>query len=123
LAAPFAFGTYKARPTYLVTVSVPLTAQEKERIAIELRSLDNDDCKSIDLPHGLICIRDDDKAKLESGTRKEYSDHTDLPKYWMMNVRVAAATAIGLFGLTFLIPMLIRGVVFLARRYWRWLNA
>jgi hypothetical protein len=124
LAAPFAFGTYKARPTYLVTVSVPLTAQEKERLAIELRSLDNDDCKiRVVEPAGLICIRDADKAELESGTRKEYSDHADLPKYWAMNVGVAAATAVSLFGLTYLIPMLIRGVVFLVRRYWRWLNA
>jgi hypothetical protein len=31
LAAPFAFGTYKARPTY--SVRVPLTAQEKEAAA------------------------------------------------------------------------------------------
>jgi len=54
---------------------------------------------------------------------KEGGVHADLLQYLAMNVGVAAATAFSLFGLAYLIPMLIRGVVFLARRCWRWLNA
>ena len=54
---------------------------------------------------------------------KEGGVHADLLQYLAMNVGVAAATAFSLFGLAYLIPMLIRGVVFLAQRCWRWLNA
>ena len=43
LAAPFAFGTYKARP--VSAVWVPLTAHDKEQRA---NYLDTNDCKSFD---------------------------------------------------------------------------
>jgi hypothetical protein len=36
LAAPFVFRTYKARPTY--SVWSPLTAREKENLAVSLRN-------------------------------------------------------------------------------------
>ena len=111
LAAPFAFGTYKARPP------VPLTAQEKEERANYLSSHGNH-CEGI--PDEILCLSV--MAELESGTTSSES-HYDLPKYWMMNVGVAAGTAVSIFGLAYLIPMLIRGVAFLARRYWGWLNA
>jgi hypothetical protein len=133
LAAPFAFGTYKTRPTHLVWV--PLTAHEKEQRAYYL---DTDDCKSFD--EGLsdppnerfFCDVQNREGtiryfkmymeeQLEKGGRKKLL--ADLPEYWAMNVGVAAATAFSLFGLAYLIPMLIRGVAFLARRYWGWLNA
>jgi hypothetical protein len=126
LAAPFASGTHKARPWYYVRV--PLTAQDKEWRANYFRSHGNH-CPGIVFPEAILVPADDPdaefchevRAELESGTRSEY--RRDLPKYWMMNVGVAAATAASLFGLTFLIPMLIRGIAFLARRYWRWLSA
>jgi hypothetical protein len=135
LAAPFAFGTYEAQPTY--SVWVPLTAQEKENLANFLRT---DDCKFLGKADQILCSifpgaeiqKEPIRRELERGARE--TSHADLPKYWMMNVGIAAATAAGLFSLTFLIPMLIRGiaflipmlirgVAFLARRYWRWLNA
>jgi hypothetical protein len=124
LAAPFAFGTYEAQPTY--SVWVPLTAQEKERLAIDLRSngcedLNNSGMRVICSVGGWEGFKRGTEEELERGGNEEF--HADLPDYWMMNVRVAAATAASLFGLTFLIPMLIRGIAFLARRYWRWLNA
>jgi hypothetical protein len=40
-----------------------------------------------------------------------------------MNVITAAATAIILYLLAYLIPMLFRGIASLVRRYWKWLNA
>jgi hypothetical protein len=80
-------------------------------------------CEGISLPAGLICADDDIRAELESGMSTRSESHADLPKYWMMNLGTATATAVSLFGLAFLIPVLIRGVAFLARRYWRWLNA
>ena len=124
LAAPYAFGTYKEPRVYLV--SVPLTAHEKEQRA---NYLDTGDCKSFDDdPYvELLCdlygenFKLRRKAELERGTRPEWRD--DLPKYWMMYVGTAAATFISLFGLAYLIPMWIRGLAFLVRRYWKWLNA
>ena len=129
LAAPFAFGTYKARP--VSAVWVPLTAHDKEQRA---NYLDTNDCKSFDNNSSdeLFCYYDlrtgekDFKRRIEKelewGTRRG-GVHADLLQYLAMNVGVAATTAFSLFGLAYLIPMLIRGVVFLARRCWRWLNA
>jgi hypothetical protein len=131
LAAPFAFRTYKADPKYVVVV--PFTAHEKEQFA---NYLNTDDCKSFDdndNPYRRIFCDDSKRkgegadykwrveANLATGTWNEW--HDDRPKYWMMNLGIAAATAASLFCLTFLIPMLARGVAFLARRYWRWLKA
>ena len=129
LAAPFVFHTYKARP--VSAVWVPLTAHDKEQRA---NYLDTNDCKSFDNNSSdeLFCYYDlrtgekDFKRRIENelewGTRRG-GVHADLLQYLAMNVGVAAATAFSLFGLAYLIPMLIRGVVFLARRCWRWLNA
>jgi hypothetical protein len=127
LAAPFAFGTYKARPWY--EVPVPLTAQQKEELASDLRTtneeLASDDCRFHNgyerWCRNLEDFKREIARELETDTREEARD--DRSKYWMMNVGVAAATAVSLFGLAYSIPMLIRGVAFLARRYWRWLNA
>ena len=130
LAAPFAFRTYKARPWY--SVSVPLTAQEKEKLADQFLN-SGKHCEDIAVfpdqpPEGafFVPVGEDDfcyeiRVKLDRGATEEV--RPDRSKYWMMNVGTAAATAVSLFGLTFLVPMLIRGVAFLARRYWRWLNA
>jgi hypothetical protein len=139
LAAPFAFRTYKAHPT----VWVPLTAKDKEERA---NYLDTDDCESFEdhffdqryersdcdmlKREGLSTLNFKIRLGEELATGERDTFHTDLPKYWMVNVGTAAATAVSLFGLAYLIPMLIRGVAFLARgiaflarRYWRWLNA
>jgi hypothetical protein len=117
VAAPFVFRTYKARPTY--SVWLPLTAREKENFAVSLqnsnycrRKTDNDVIE-------FLCYKA--KEKFEQGGDYEY--HPDHPKYLAMNVGVAAATFVSVFGLAFLIPMLIHGLAFLARRYWKWLNA
>jgi hypothetical protein len=55
---------------------------------------------------------------LNSGGR--YESYPDDLKYLAINAGASLATFV---GIAFLIPMLIRGLVFLARRYWKWLNA
>lgn len=62
-----------------------------------------------------------EKEKFELGGDYEY--HADQPKYLAMNAGVAGATFVSVFGLAFLIPMLIYGLAFLAQRYWKWLKA
>jgi hypothetical protein len=132
LAAPFAFRTYKAYPLY--SVRVPFTAQDKEEYAKKLenyfltRGKRCEDMVFPALPPWAIPIDDIDeeycyhlRAELERGTTEEL--RPDRSKYWVMNVGAAAVSAVSLFGLAYLIPMLIRGVVFLTRRYWRWLSA
>lgn len=116
LASPFAFGTYKARPTY--SVLVVLTAQERANRAAYLQS---NDCRmgTGDVIARILCAR----AKEEYELGRDYEYHPDLPSYLVLNVGVAVATFIGVLGLAFLIPMLVCGSAFLIRSYWNWLNA
>lgn len=122
LAAPFLFRTCKARPTY--SVWVPLTAREKENLVV---SLQNSNYCQTDYRPGtddsfvadFFCHKE--KEKFELGGDYEY--HADQPKYLAMNAGVAGATFVSVFGLAFLIPMLIYGLAFLAQRYWKWLKA
>jgi len=116
LASPFAFGTYKARPTYLVWVS--LTAQERANRSAYLQT---NDCRigTDDFLTRILC----DRARRELELGGDYEDHPDLSKYLALNGGVAIATFAGVFVLAFLIPMLIRCVTHLVRRYWKWLNA
>jgi hypothetical protein len=95
LAAPFVFRTYKFRPTY------PAAALQKSFQCRESRS---------------IC---------EYNLRRdvEHERRFDPLKYIAVNVGVAAATFVSFFALAFLTPMFIHGLAFLARRYWKWLNA
>jgi hypothetical protein len=118
LAAPFVFRSYQAKPSYKVLV--PLTAQEKEDFATLLAETGycgTHRSNSLD-----VASCDLWKADYERGA-KFIDGPPSVFKYLILNVAVAAAAFVGVFGLAFLIPMLIRGVVILARRYWSWLNA
>jgi hypothetical protein len=117
LAAPFVFRAYKARPTY--SVWVPLTSQEKETLASSLQSSNFCRRETGSIVVDFVCRRE--KEKFEQGGDYEY--RSDWQKYFAMNVGVAAATFVSVFGLTFLISMLVRGVASLIRRYWEWLSA
>ena len=107
LAAPFAFGTYKARP--VSAVWVPLTAHDTN----DCKSFDNNSSDELFCYYDLRTGEKDFKRRLENelewGTRRG-GVHGDLLQYLAMNVGVAATTAFSLFGLAYLIPMLIRGV-------------
>jgi len=126
LAAPFVFRTYKERPISAAFVQ-PLTAKEKKERADYLET--NDCVASFDAStdERFSCVVETEifkktiQKELETGKRAEW--HADLPMYLVINVVTAAATAVSIFGLAYLIPMLIRGVISLARRYWRWLKA
>ncbi|MBR0705403.1 hypothetical protein [Bradyrhizobium liaoningense] len=116
LAAPFAFGTYKARPTY--SVWVPLTAQQKENLADRFEG--SDPCRrEIDALNKIVCNRL--REQYQQGGDYEY--YPDLPKYLALNGGMAAAAFAGVFVLSLLFPMVIRGFAFSFRRYWKWLNA
>jgi hypothetical protein len=54
---------------------------------------------------------------------EDFEYYPDRLKYLALNVGVPVATFVGVFSLAFLIPMLIRGLAFLTRIYWKWLNA
>ena len=116
LASPFAFGTYKARPTYSVWVS--LTAQERANRSAYLQS---NNCRigTGDVVTRIVCS--EYREEYENGGKYNY--YPSLPTYLALNASVAVATFLSTFVLAFLIPMLVRGIALLVRRYWRWLNA
>lgn len=116
LAAPFAFGTYKARPTY--SVWMPLTTQQKENLAAYLQN--NNHCRRETDDMGRIMCRLLEEEYEQSGKHEYYPD---LPKYLAVNGGAAAATFAVVFMLALLFPMVVRGVAFSFRRYWQWLNA
>jgi hypothetical protein len=66
-----------------------------------------------------ICNEDRD----EYGHGGKYNYYPSLPTYLALNASIAAATFLSIFVLAFLIPMLVRGIALLVRRYWKWLNA
>jgi hypothetical protein len=117
LAAPFAFCTYKVHPTY--SVWVPLSAQEKVDLAISLKNSNNCQRQTHNVTLDFECYQE--KRKLGLGGDYEY--YPDELKYLAINLGAAALAFASIFGLTFLVPMLIRGVALMAQRYWKWLNA
>lgn len=121
LAAPFAFRTFNARPTY--SVWVPLTAQERADLALSLRNQNYCGGKRIvsdsDFVVNFGCQRN--KERFELGG--DYERHPDWLKYWLSNAVAVAATFAAIFGLAYLIPALVRGFAFSMRRYWKWLKS
>jgi hypothetical protein len=109
LAAPFVFQTYRANPRY--EEFVPLSAEQRERmeayLASHCRTRETDECFSA---RGWL---------LQGGIIHVNATAQDLA-YLAINAGASLATFV---SIAFLIPILIRGVAFLARRYWRWLNA
>ena len=105
VAAPFVFGTWKARPLH--DVVVPLTSEVKERFVAYLERTNN--CK--DASSKNLC--EYEKRNFEQGGR----DVTifSLEKYLAINLPVALGVFVAVFGLAFLIPAIVRA-------YWRWLN-
>jgi hypothetical protein len=105
-AAPFVFGSYKMRPRVYV---VPLTAQERADLVTSVKRCGNDwspQCAS-------------DRLTLRDG---RYLRRDDL-QYLGVNAVIALLTFVCVFVLAYLVPILTRGLAFLVRRYWQWLNA
>jgi hypothetical protein len=141
LAAPFVFRTYKAPMEDIILV--PLTAQQKEELQAGLENLLNDpNCwettselhRRTELQ--LCAAQNDPGCKktigprcydAEAALKKRLSPHIEYRpnylEYFVPNAIVAVETFVGVFGLAYLIPMLLRGLASLARRYWKWLNA
>jgi|ERR1700730_6666176 hypothetical protein len=117
VAAPFIFRTYNANTTH--KIFVPLTAEETENLArfsYECQRLAaKRELADSDVVRAMNCRR------YEQGGDYEY--YPDQRLYLTRNAAAVAATFVSVFGLTFLIPMLIHGLAFQAQRYWKWLNA
>jgi hypothetical protein len=115
IVAPFVSGTWKVEPRS--EVLVPLTAEEKERIAARTDRTEN--CEFIkSFPKRYICQQDHEN--LERGA--EIHSYLSLPKYFGINLATALSAYAVIFGLTFLVPILIHAIASLIRRYWLWLN-
>ena len=136
LAGPFAFRTYEARPVY----RAPLTAQEKEQFAnAQEYCRQNDRNNEIALKRrnqmALLGLEEDPNSVVGMGDivcsmgmgefdpSGSYKYHFDLLEYFALNIGAAIVAFIGVYGLAFLIPMLVGGFAVLIRRYWKWLNA
>lgn len=109
VAAPFVFRLPKARITS--TVFVPLTAEEKAIIVERAEKWPPNCAATTNILDLAFCSGDKD-ALLSGG---HYYSVPSYPRYLAVNLGVALAAFAGIYGLAFLVPMLIR-------RYWRWLN-
>jgi hypothetical protein len=110
LAAPLAFGTYKARWPEIQTW-IPLT-DEVRRAAFE-RFMETNNCQDlVGKDAALESCRFNQKAFKEGGV---YGLRPSLALHLAMNAAVAIAGFGTIFGLFFLIPAL-------TRKYWKWLN-
>jgi len=107
LAAPFAFRTYNA-PWPMAETWVPLYVGEREDI---VRRAWPNNCDELEGLSPVICRMDQRKLK-EGGI---YLQRPSLLLYLARNAAAALAGFVLIFGLTFLLPALIR-------RYWKWLN-
>lgn len=100
VAAPFVFGTWTIDPQS--EVLVPLTAEEKERIAARTDRTEN--CETIKtFPRNFICRQD--QENVERGA--QILSYPSLPKYIAINLTAALSAFAVIFGLTSLI-----------QRYW-----
>jgi hypothetical protein len=102
IAAPFVFGTWNEP----LSIVVPLTEDERERYA---NFVDND-CQKLSENDSAACWLMTERLR-QGGIAKEVS----LTQYWAENAAAVLAAFVSVFGLTFLLPALVR-------RYWRWLN-
>lgn len=115
LAGPFVFGTYNVGPTY--SAWVPLTAQQKANLAAFIQGT----CQRRPVYVQGVDICPMSRDEYEQGG--DYEHRSDLPRYLVANGAAAVAAFVSVFLLAFLIPTLVRGLAFLIRRYWGWLNA
>jgi hypothetical protein len=113
IAAPFALGTWKAKP--IKGVWVPLTEQRRHELERELKWQVND-CKdenAIERQHLPQLDCELTSKPLEEGREQVY--HEDQFKYWAINLVVPLVVFVGIFGLAMVVPAI-------ALRYWRWLK-
>jgi hypothetical protein len=124
IGAPFAFHTSKMHPTS--ETWVPLTQDQKASIAAHMEETDN--CQTLEgrVPksqsQGLLSNNDflrevgchGELDRLNRGG--EFQVYFSTPKYLAANLAAAFGGFLGVFGLAFLLPAIVRC-------YWKWLNA
>jgi hypothetical protein len=108
-AAPFIFGTWRMRP--MSNGFIPLTAGERQNILSYVENTDNCQKTASDsVKYSCLGLQ----RELADGG--EFRTYASAPKYIAWNTAAAALGFSAVFGLTFLLPALIR-------RYWKWINA
>jgi hypothetical protein len=113
LAAPFAFRTYKERAPSVQTW-IPMTEEVKAGAIARMKQTNN--CQDLVGKSGdfaLESCRFEQKALAEGGV---YGLRPSVLLYLAINAAVALVAFGAVFGLTYLLPALIR-------RYWKWLSA
>ena len=100
IAAPFVFGTWKM-PTTSETW-VPLTAEQKAKLAIYMQSTEN--CRTFEAASGDKDFCDMELEKLRAGGEYQYL-YLSTAKYFALNFAVALGAFIAVFGLTFLLGL------------------
>lgn len=109
IAAPFVLGTWKIRP--MSKGWVPLTVEERENILSNIEGTDSCQKTATDIAK-LSCFA----LQRELTDGGEFRTYASAPKYVAWNAAAAAMGFSTIFGLTFLLPALVR-------RYLKWLNA
>ncbi len=90
---------------------VPLTAQQRENLLSHIEGTDH--CqKNASSAAEIACVA----LQRELADGGEFRTYASVPKYVAWNVAAAVFGFSTIFGLTFLLPALVR-------RYWKWVNA
>jgi hypothetical protein len=110
ITAPFVFGTWKMQP--MSETWVPLTADQKANLGTYMQSTEN--CQIFDAAFWDKVFCDMELEKLRAGGEYQYL-YLSAPKYLAVNFATALGAFISVFGLTFLLPDLVR-------RYRLWLR-
>ena len=110
ITAPLVFGTWKMQPTS--ETWVPLTADQKAKLGTYMQSTEN--CRIFEAAFWDKVFCDMELEKLRAGGEYQYL-YLSASKYLALNFATALGAFISVFGLTFLLPDLVR-------RYRLWLR-
>lgn len=101
IAAPFVFGTWKpTSETWL-----PLAVDQKAKLERYMQSTEN--CQTFEAASGDKDFCQMELEKLRAGGQYQYV-YISTPKYFALNSAAVLGAFIGVFGLTFLLPGLVR---------------
>jgi hypothetical protein len=108
VVGPFLLGTWKIRP--MSETWVPLTAEERGNISSHVEGTNS--CQTSPSEIAKFSCFALQRLLEEGGESRVYPS---LSKYLALNAAAAIAGFACLFGLTFLLPAVVR-------RYWKWLR-
>jgi hypothetical protein len=101
IAAPFVFGTWKSTSeTWL-----PLPVDQKAKLDTYMQSTEN--CQTFEAASGDKDFCQMELEKLRAGGQYQYV-YVSTPRYFALNLATVLGAFIAVFGLTFLVPGLVR---------------